>query len=120
MYNKKFSTILIVLSIFQSSFSFHHFEKTSSNTSLFVYLLLYYFLFQNFSFSQPYLSLTHTLIIYLSFTMLYIPMHILNTITCHLQQKIYHNTNCSTYFSTSLSFHHFEKTSIDFVRNFQS
>ena len=46
------------------------------------------FLFQNFGFSQPYLSLTHTLIIYLSFTMLYIPMHILDTITHHLQQKI--------------------------------
>ena len=34
------------------------------------------------------LSLTHTLIIYLSFIMLYIPMHILDTITHHLQQKI--------------------------------
>ena len=48
---------------------------------LFVYLQLQCFLFQIFSFSQPYFSLTHTSInFYLSFT-LYLPMYILDTIT---------------------------------------
>ena len=48
---------------------------------LFIYLQLQCFLFQIFSISQPYFSLTHTSIIfYLSFT-IYLPMYILDTIT---------------------------------------
>ena len=54
---------------------------------LFVYLQLQCFLFQFFSFSQPYFSLTHTSIIfYLSFT-IYLLMYILDTNTSSFTTK---------------------------------
>ena len=56
---KKFSTILIVVHIFQSSFSLSHFEKTSSIKCLFVYVLS-----SKFRFFTT-LSLSHSYIDYL-------------------------------------------------------